>query len=119
MLIWDIHRLVELARGLPVEEVPLAEIAELDEAFWFASGAGEEPPTCRAVARHAALIAETDLRYPILLCANGRVMDGMHRVCKALLEGRATIRAIRFPTDPEPDYRDLPADALPYDNPPW
>ncbi len=118
MLIWDVHRLVELARGLPVEDLPLTEIAELDEPFWFAAGAGEEP-TCRAIAGHAALIAETDLRYPILLSADGRVMDGMHRVCKALLSGAATIRAVRFPIDPEPDYRDLPADALPYDSPPW
>ena len=33
-------------------------------------------------------IEETDLEYPIILAADGRVMDGMHRVCKALLEGK-------------------------------
>jgi len=37
-------------------------------------------PTARAVADHARLLAEADLRFPILLCANGRVMDGRHRV---------------------------------------
>jgi hypothetical protein len=41
-------------------------------------------------------------------------MDGMHRIARALLEGRTTIPAVRFSTDPEPDYRNCrPAD-LPY-----
>ncbi len=30
-------------------------------------------------------------------------MDGGHRLCKALLEGRRTIRAVRFDVMPEPD----------------
>ena len=28
---WDVHRLIRLSRGLPVQAVPLADIAELDE----------------------------------------------------------------------------------------
>ena len=63
-----------------------------------------EPPTCRAVADHARLIFETDLRYPIILGADGRVMDGMHRVARAYLEGRATVLAVRLEVDPEPDF---------------
>ncbi len=109
-LIWDVHRLVALSRHLPVLEVPLVAIAELDEPFWGDGG----PLTCREVAEHTQLIAETDLRHPIILSADGRVMDGMHRVCKALLEGRATIRAVRFAADPPPDHLDVPLDALSY-----
>ena len=30
-------------------------------------------------------------------------MDGGHRVAKAYLEGRTSIRAVRFEVDPEPD----------------
>jgi hypothetical protein len=112
-LIWDIHRLVELTRGYPVRAVPLASIAELDECFWFEG----EAPTCRAVALHAQLIQETDLTHPIILSSSGRVMDGMHRVCKALLQGRSTIAAVRFITDPEPDYVDADIEALPYEEP--
>ena len=72
-LIWDVDRLVELSARLPRQEVPLREIRELDEAYWF--GGGDDRPTCRAVADHARLIIETDLQYPIILCADGRVMD--------------------------------------------
>ena len=42
-------------------------------------------------------------------------MDGMHRVCKALIEGRETITAVQFGQDPEPDYVGIPPDELPYE----
>lgn len=60
------------------------------------------------------MIGETDLNFPIILSSDGRIMDGMHRVAKALLEGRRTIEAVRFRQDPEPDYEDVQPDDLPY-----
>jgi hypothetical protein len=69
------------------------------------------------VAEHARLINEAELRHPIILGADGRVMDGMHRVAKAYLAGRATIRAVQLPVDPEPDFVGVDEDALPYDDP--
>jgi len=110
---WDVDRLIDLTAHLPPVEVPLGSIRELDEPFWFQGGSDEA--TCRAVAEHARLISETDLRYPIILGADGRVMDGMHRVAKAYLEGRATIRAVRFDRDPEPDYEGVDEADLPYE----
>ena len=113
-LVWDVHRLVELSAGLPRRDVPLSEIRELDEPYWFV-GDGDRP-TCREVADHARLMAETDLRYPIILAADGRVMDGMHRVARAYIEGRDSVTAVRFEETPEPDYVDVDLDALPYDD---
>ena len=55
-----------------------------------------------------------DLARPIILGADGRVMDGMHRVAKAILEGNATIKAVRFLKEPDPDYRDCKPNELPY-----
>jgi hypothetical protein len=110
-LIWDVHRLVELTKLYPIKEVALSSIRELDENFWFEA----EIPTCRTVALHGKLIEETDLKHPIILSVDGRVMDGMHRVCKALLEDRTTITAVQFERDPEPDYIDADIEALPYD----
>jgi hypothetical protein len=114
LLAWDVDRLIELTTHSPRVEVPLEAIRELDEPFWF--GGGGEEATCRAVADHARLIAETDLRYPIILGADGRVMDGMHRVAKAYLEGRRTILAVRLASDPEPDFVGVDAAELPYDD---
>jgi hypothetical protein len=99
--VWLTERLWELARGLPVRRIPIEQIAELDQNCWFNPG---HAPTCRAVALHARQIAEADLAHPIILSADGRLMDGGHRVCKAWMLGHAEIAAVRFETDPEPDY---------------
>ena len=113
LLAWDVHRLVALASKLPIEDVLLNEIRELDETFWF--NHEEQTPTCRRIAEHAKLMMETDLRYPIILSQDGRVMDGMHRVCKAWIEGRASIPAVRLSGDLEPDYINVKPEDLPYD----
>ncbi|MFD7156485.1 hypothetical protein ACFV9C_17930 [Kribbella sp. NPDC059898] len=56
------------------------------------------------VARHAERIQKADLRYPVILSADGRLMDGGHRIAKAWLGGARTVDAVRFVVDPEPDY---------------
>ncbi len=112
LLIWDVSKLIELANELEVISVPLDDIQELDEAFWYDLGGAK--PTCRNVAEHAKLIQQTDLSYPILLCSEGRVMDGMHRVCKALINGDSHIKVVRFPHPIEPHFIDVDTDTLPY-----
>jgi len=113
LLAWDVRRLVALARDLPLERVPLERIAELGEPHWYAHG--EATPTCRSVVEHCRLIAEADLAFPIVLDRAGRVMDGMHRVCRALLEGRPDVAAVRFERDPEPDHVGRDPASLPYE----
>jgi hypothetical protein len=109
---WDVDRLIELSRGLPVELVPINSIREIDTAYWFDGSA--EVPTVRKVAEHAKLIGEVDISYPIILGHDGRVMDGMHRVARGLLDGRVEIKAVRFPSPIEPDYRSCLPHELPY-----
>ena len=111
---WNVRRLVELSRDLAPERVALTAIRELDESYW-----GDEGPrrmTCREVVEHARLMLDCDLAFPVILSSDGRVMDGMHRICKALLEGRSEIEAVRFVEDPEPDYVGVDPDDLPYDD---
>ncbi len=109
---WDVLRLVEFAKGLEVENVPLSSIKEIDENYWYDDPANV--PTCRALVDHFRLIQAADLKYPIILCADGGLMDGMHRVCKALLQNDTAIKAVRFKNTPEPDYTDVTAEELPY-----
>jgi hypothetical protein len=90
--------------------VPLSEIRELDEALDHDG----QPITWRGFVEHAALMHEADLAFPIILAADGAVMDGRHRVARALLEGRATIDVVRFPEDPAPDFVGRDPDDLPY-----
>jgi hypothetical protein len=37
-------------------------------------------PTCRAVAEHARRINAADLSHPVILAADGSLMDGGHRI---------------------------------------
>jgi len=109
---WDVDRLIALSRDLPRRRVALDSIREIDEVYWFDHA--EERPTCRKVIEHLRLIEQCDLAHPIILAADGRVMDGMHRVAKALLEGRREIEAVQFDVDPAPDYVGRKASELPY-----
>jgi len=113
LLAWDVFRLVRLSEEIEVENIPLHEISELDETYWFDTS--KAFPTCRDIMEHAQLINEADLSYPIILCSEGRVMDGMHRICKAEMEGKKSIEAVRFKVYVEPDYIGINPDDLPYE----
>jgi hypothetical protein len=110
---WDVDRLVELAAALPVYDVAVADLAELDEEYWFADS--DMPATVRNVVEHVRLIAEVDPAHAIILDVHGRVMDGMHRVARALLYGLETLPAVRFVVQPPPDFVDCDPSQLPYD----
>jgi len=53
---------------------------------------------------HARRINAADLSYPVILAADGSLMDCGHRIAKAYLLGEHTVQARRFVTDPEPDW---------------
>jgi hypothetical protein len=88
------------------------DIVEIESTYWFDHG---YEPTVRAVVKHMELVNAADLSHAIILDPDGRVMDGMHRVAKALLLGHSWIAAKRLPALPEPDYIDVEPDELPYD----
>ena len=98
--IWYTERLWKLAKDLPEYDVDVESFAELDRDCWFGEG---RTPTIREVADHCRRINETDPRYPLIINDNGQLMDGGHRLAQALLEGRKTVKAVRFEEMPEPD----------------
>jgi hypothetical protein len=109
---WDVDRLVALTKDFPRIQIALSDIRELDEAF----PADEKGVvTWRNVVGHMALIEAADPSYPIILAANGEVMDGRHRIAKATLGGKTTIEAVQFANDPEPDHVDVYPHELPYE----
>jgi hypothetical protein len=110
---WDVTHLIELSAKLPVKEVPLGTIRELDTVYWF--GADGTPATVRTLVRHMELVNDVDLSHPVILGSAGQVMDGMHRVARCLLEGRTTVSVVQFLEQPEPDYKDIRPEDLSYD----
>lgn len=113
LLAWDVDKLILLTSHLKITDYPLSDISELDEPYWY-SHEGKRP-TCRSIAEHMRLVQAADLAYPIILCPEGRLMDGMHRAVKALLKDQTSLPAYRLLVMPEPDYVGIEADALPYE----
>lgn len=109
---WDVDNLIEKSKDLTPIQVKLEDIKELDENFWYNSPG--DIPTCRSIVEHMKLVKEADLKYPIILSSDGRIMDGMHRVAKAFLNGNDHISSMKFETDPDPDYVDVWPDDLLY-----
>lgn len=114
LLAWDVHRLIKLAADLPVEQIPVSAIAELDEPYWYDNEG--DTPSGRSIAMHMQLVNAADLAYPIILCPQGRLMDGMHRAVKAVVLGIDSIHAYRLPVLPAPDFVGVDPDDLPYDD---
>ena len=111
LLAWDVDRLVDLSRGFARKRVRIEDLGELDRPW---SGDGERQ-TWRELIAHIRLIEECDLSFPIILAANGEVMDGRHRIAKAALHGHETIDCVQFAEDPPPDHIGRTPDELSYD----
>ena len=108
--IWYIDTIWSAARGLPEFDYAVADAKILDEVCWFSDIWGKRP-TCRAVIEHCQRIMAADSSYPIIIAPNGDVLDGVHRIARAMLEGRTTVRAVRL--DAMPPWDEL----IPSDDP--
>ena len=99
LLSWDVDRLIELSKHFPRKTVRIDDLGELDREWHGDDGL----QTWRQLVEHVRMINEADLAYPIILSANGEVMDGRHRIAKSVLLGKDTIECVQFDVDPEPD----------------
>jgi len=90
---WSVPRLHQLAKDLPVMEVPLDH---LDVAYYYSN------LNLREFVMHMRAVKKADLSYPIILDEDGVLMDGRHRLMKAMLLGKKTIKVVRFEENPSP-----------------
>lgn len=88
---WSIARLVTLAKDLEVMDIPLNH---LNVYYRYDS------LTLRDMVTHMNAVKDADLSYPIILDEDGELMDGRHRIMKAMYEGAKTIKAVRFDDNP-------------------
>jgi hypothetical protein len=109
---WDVDKLIEKSKLLNVFNHPINNIKEVSENYWYQDK--ENIPTYESIINHLRLIQEADLKYPIILSSDGRVMDGMHRIAKAILENHKTIKAVKFLHEIQPDFIDVKQNKLEY-----
>lgn len=84
------------AKEYPIQELPLWAL-NLSISAFDTNDLYEFIFQCKRV-------NECSLEHPIILDNKGQIADGYHRVCKAILEGKETIKAIRLEEMPAPDW---------------
>jgi len=95
--VWVVTNLIAKAKGLVPFDLPLAAIYA-GVNIWTPVG------SALGIAHHMRRALDVDTSCPIILCAEGFIMDGWHRVLRALIDGKATIKAVRFEETPPYDY---------------
>ena len=90
---WSVARLFELSKSFKVMNIP---IDHLNVFYKY------ENLTLREMVMHMKATHDADLKPPIILDEDGELMDGRHRLMKALLNGEKTIKAVRFDKNPSP-----------------
>jgi hypothetical protein len=95
--VWTVTNLIARAKDLEPFDLPLAAIYSGSEV-WSPVG------SAYGIAHHVRRALDVNTEYPIILCQRGFIMDGWHRVLRALIDGKATIKAVRFEETPPYDY---------------
>ena len=90
---WSVARLFELSKDLAVMEIPLDHLNVYNTY---------EKLTLRDMVMHMKAVNESNMDCPIILDEDGEIMDGRHRIMKAMLLGLPTIKAVRFDENPNP-----------------
>ena len=95
--VWKAQTLYDFAKAkeYPVLDMPLWNIDLTTELF--------ECNQLHAFLFQCKRVYNCSLDYPIILDEYGQIADGYHRLCKAILEGKETIKAIRLEEMPSPD----------------
>lgn len=94
---WSVARLFKLSESLPIMEIP---IDHLNVYYKY------KRLSLRDMVMHIHAVNNADLSYPIILDEDGELLDGRHRIMKAMLTNVATIKAVRFDENPHPCYVD-------------
>jgi len=95
---------------LPIEEMDLKELeSNLDIAYLDKEGTDDWNLTLRELIKnpekepgHYEKIQKADMKYPIKIYffqGAWRILDGVHRLCKAIMEGRKTISVCKVPPE--------------------
>lgn len=99
--VWTVTNLIARSKDLEPFDLPLAAIYSGSEV-WTPVG------SAYGIAHHVRRALDVNTEYPIILCQQGFIMDGWHRVLRALIDGKTTIKAVRFVETPPYDYLKAP-----------
>ena len=88
----DVTRLWYLSKDLKVKSAPVDVIRTDEWTYWCAN--------LKDFLGHMKQVLEANLDYPIILSDEGIIMDGRHRLAKAIWLKHKTIKYVRFDVTP-------------------
>lgn len=91
---YDVAELIEMAKSLPIEKIAVENL-KLSTMY-------------DDLEENLNRIKNANLKYPIIITPDGFVADGMHRIMKAMCEGKEFVLAKRLKQMPKP----LPQEAV-------
>lgn len=94
---WSVASLIESAKGLECFDLPLC-------AVYIGSNVFSPIENAKSLAEHVMRVNAVNMDHPVILDGDGFIMDGWHRVVRALAEGRETIKAVRFDVTPPANF---------------
>lgn len=96
--IWKTKTLIKASENLPLFTFNLDHVS-LDEVIRW------KLVNLRDYYIHFTRVTDADLTVPIILRDDGYIMDGWHRVIKALATRVKQLPAKQFEKNPEPDFK--------------
>lgn len=87
---WKIQDLRKAVENEPIYQVPIAFIDLASHRF-------DDEDGLIGFAHHMKHVLDCDTSDPIIFDQWGRILDGRHRLVKALMEGKTTIPAKKIP----------------------
>lgn len=91
---WRVSRLTKLVEDFEIFTIPLKHIVTYDIY--------PKSENTKEYIEHIRRVLSADLERPIILDEEGCLMDGRHRLLKAMMNGKTFILAVRFDENPEP-----------------
>jgi len=91
---YKVADIIFAAKDLPIEKV---DIRLLDK--WYNLGLDEQDVTLVDVARKIKHVLSVDFKHPIIISDDGAVLDGKHRLTKALYLGKKTVNVKILPIE--------------------
>jgi hypothetical protein len=95
---WTDTTLWKAVEHLPPQTISVTRFP-LKFDIWSKPGDQEE------LAGHLERILKADLDFPIILDSHGEILDGYHRLAKAMLMNHLRVRVVWLNPMPPPDFR--------------
>lgn len=93
---YRIKTLIDCTKDLPVKECS-------PEVFYLSLMVWDDLKSVADFNGHVARTLSADLSFPIILAPDGSILDGFHRIAKALLKKRS-VKYVKLRELPEADW---------------